>query len=203
MRPENRLIVFVKAPRPGAVKTRLAAEIGAEAACQAYERLVSIVLREIQPFRAVQLRFSPDDAEADVRAWRQPTWTLAPQGGGDLGERLARAFSDAFESGAARVIVIGSDCPWIKAADIEQSWKSLERSDLVLGPARDGGYWLIGLKAPARELFSGIPWSTERVLERTMDRARAAGMRFQLLRELRDVDTLADWRQFASDNTFA
>jgi uncharacterized protein len=203
MRTAKQLTVFVKEPRPGAVKTRLAGEIGVDAACKAYERLVSALLRRIESFPGLQLRFSPDDAEPTIRLWARPGWTLAPQGPGNLGDRLGRAFSEAFEGGASSVVVIGSDCPWIEAEDIERAWGALQETDLVLGPAQDGGYWLIGLRAPAAGLFAEIAWSTPRVLEQTLERAKIAGLRFQLLRELRDVDTLADWRRFLDDNTFA
>ena len=203
MQSECLLIVFVRAPRAGAVKTRLAQKIGASAACDAYQKLVRAVLNRIDSIRAVQLRYSPDDAESEVRPWLRPSWTLSPQGSGDLGERLTRAFAESFAGGANRVVIIGSDCPWLTGGDVEEAWNDLETHDLVVGPARDGGYWLIGLREPKPELFSGISWSTATVLEQTLAQARAGGLRFHLLRELRDVDTLGDWYAFLRDNSFA
>jgi uncharacterized protein len=200
---ERLLIVFVKAPRAGSVKTRLAQELGAERACEAYQKLVRAVLGNIQSLANVQLRYSPDDAESEVQHWRKPTWTTTAQGAGNLGERLARAFSDAFKNGASRVVIIGSDCPWLSAADIEETWSELETHDVVLGPARDGGYWLIGLRGPLPELFGGITWSTPDVLKQTVERATERGLRVRLLRELRDVDTFEDWKVFTRDNSFA
>jgi rSAM/selenodomain-associated transferase 1 len=200
---ERLLIVFVKAPRVGAVKTRLAQEIGAERACEAYQKLVRTVLGKIGSLVNVQLRYSPDDAESEVQPWRKSSWTAAAQGAGDLGERLARGFSDAFKSGASRVAIIGSDCPWLDVADIEEAWSEVETHDVVLGPARDGGYWLIGLRRPLPELFTGIAWSTPHVLMQTLERARPRDLRVRLLRELRDVDTLEDWEVFSRDNSFA
>lgn len=197
------LIVFVKAPRVGMVKTRLAAEIGAPAARDAYRALLRAVLLRIESIENVQLRYSPDDAVAEISRWLKPSWTSAAQGKGDLGERLTRAFAEAFGSGASRVVVIGSDCPWMNADDVEQAWRALESNDLVLGPATDGGYWLIGLRAPAPELFSNMEWSTATVLRETLRRARDRSLRVQLLRELRDVDTLEDWQAFSRDNSFA
>jgi uncharacterized protein len=193
---ERLLIVFVKAPRVGAVKTRLAQEIGAERACDAYQELVRAVLAKIEPLANVQLRYSPDDAQSEVQPWRKSSWTTTAQGAGDLGERLARAFSDAFKSGTSRVVIIGSDCPWLDVADIEEAWSELESHDVVLGPARDGGYWLIGLRGPLPELFAGIAWSTPDVLKQTIERASARDLRVRLLRELRDVDTFEDWEAF-------
>jgi rSAM/selenodomain-associated transferase 1 len=200
---ERRLIVFVRAPRAGAVKTRLAQKIGANAACDAYQKLVRAVLNKIDSIPEVQLRYSPDDAESEVRPWLRPSWILSPQGAGDLGERLTRAFAESFGGGASRVLIIGSDCPWLNDADIKEAWNDLETHDLVLGPAKDGGYWLIGLREPKPELFTGISWSTGMVLEQTVKHARAGGLQFRLLRELRDVDTLGDWYAFLRDNSFA
>jgi rSAM/selenodomain-associated transferase 1 len=144
----------------------------------------------------VQLRFAPDDAEAEIRPWLRPGWSAAGQGGGDLGERLARSFQNAFAARARRVVIIGGDCPEVAAQDIEAAWGALARCDLVLGPAADGGYWLIGLRVMERRLFEGIAWSTRDVLQQTLDHARAAGLTVELLRELHDVDTEADWRRF-------
>ena len=203
MQSESRLIVFVRAPRAGAVKTRLAQKIGADAACDAYRKLVHAVLIGIESISDVQLRYSPDDAESEVQPWLRRSWSLAPQGTGDLGERLTRAFADSFASGARRVVIIGSDCPWLSDGDIQEAWNHLETHDLVLGPAHDGGYWLVGLREPKPEVFNGISWSTETVLNQTLEHARAGGLRFRLLRELRDVDTLGDWYAFLRDNSFA
>ena len=185
------------------MKTRLAREIGATAACDAYHKLVRAVLNRINSIGNVQLRYSPDDAESEVQPWLRRSWTLSPQGSGDLGERLTRAFAESFADGARRVVIIGSDCPWLSDAEIEQAWNELETHDLVLGPARDGGYWLVGLREPKPAVFDGISWSTETVLEQTLERARGQSLRFRLLRELRDVDTLEDWHAFLGDNSFA
>jgi len=192
----RQLIVLLKAPRPGAVKTRLAQTLGAEAACAAYRQLVGRLLEQIDGIGGVQLRFAPDDAEDEIRPYLRPGWSTAAQGGGDLGERLARTFQDAFAAGARRVVVIGADCPEVASQDIEAAWGALARCDLVLGPAADGGYWLMGLRVMKRRLFEGIAWSTPGVLEQTLDRARAAGLTFELLRELHVVDTAADWQRF-------
>jgi rSAM/selenodomain-associated transferase 1 len=142
---QNKLIVFVKAPRPGTVKTRLAQSIGSKAACAAYCEMVQKLIQELSPLKGVQLRFSPDDAREEIRHWQAADWDLQPQGEGDLGQRLRGAFEQAFAGGARYVLVIGSDCPAITIEDIRAAWDALDTSDLVLGPARDGGYWLIGL----------------------------------------------------------
>ncbi len=196
MQESRWLIIFVKAPRPGWVKTRLAESLGPDAACDAYKRMVKRLLREVEALPNVQLRFSPDDAESELGRWLRPGWTILPQGGGDLGARLSRTFAGSFAAGAARVAIIGSDCPFISVDDIEQAWSALNDHDVVLGPAHDGGYWLVALRAPAPVIFEDIPWSTGRVLNVTLSRARESGLRVHLLRELRDVDTVEDLRFF-------
>lgn len=195
----QKLIVFVKAPRPGTVKTRLAQAIGPESACAAYITLVEATLAQLTALTDVELRFSPDDAVSEIKPWLRASWRARPQGAGDLGARLHAAFTEAFGGGAERVTIIGSDCPKVTTRDIKASWAALGAHDLVLGPAKDGGYWLIALRGPQRALFEGIHWSTDRVLRETLDRAAAAQQRVQLLRELEDVDTEAQWRAFLSE----
>jgi len=196
----NHLIIFVKAPRCGTVKTRLARAIGDEAACAAYRRMVEEVVDRLASLASVELRFTPDDAVTEIRQWRRDNWQLRPQGEGDLGQRLERAFAEAFAKGAQRVAVIGSDCPAITPADIELAWSVLGTSDAVLGPSQDGGYWLIGLREPRPTLFQSIDWSTDKVLNQTLRRARARNLKVELLRELSDVDTESDWLEFLEQN---
>lgn len=191
------LLVFLKAARLDTVKTRLAATIGADAALAAYRELVAATLQPLAalaPEIEVELRFAPDDAREELTPWLQPGWRAVPQGEGDLGDRLARAFGEAFVDGCQRVLVIGSDCPYVTAVDLRAALAALDQADLVLGPATDGGYWLLGLKAPHPEVFSGIDWSTPQVRAQTLDRAGSAGLRVTELRELSDVDTEAEWR---------
>jgi rSAM/selenodomain-associated transferase 1 len=198
---DETLIVFLKAPRPGAVKTRLAEALGAEAACAAYRQLVQTLLRRLAVLSNVELCFTPDDAAAEINPWAHQTWSLVPQGDGDLGRRLQRASTRAFTGGAQRVVIIGSDCPEVSATDIEAAWSALRTHDVVLGPATDGGYWLVGLRRAQPDLFTRISWSTGAVLRETFDRARAASLSVHLLRELGDVDTLVDWQQFLAQAT--
>jgi len=163
----EKLIVMVKAPRPGAVKTRLAKTIGATAACAAYRRMVGVLLSNLSSLSGVELRYTPDDAADDIQPWCQPGWTSHPQGDGDLGQRLKRAFAEAFASGAQHVAVLGSDCPEVTAGDVREAWTGLKTHELVVGPATDGGYWLIGLSQPQPQLFDGVHWSSETVRAET------------------------------------
>ncbi len=192
----SRLIVFVKAPRPGFVKTRIAQALGAETAAAVYRALATRVLANLAGLERVELRFAPDDALTEINPWLRPGWSARPQGAGDLGARLHRAFVEAFATGARHVVVIGSDCPDVQPEDIQRAWHSLATADLALGPARDGGYWLIGLTQAQPRLFAEMPWSTAEVLPQTLGRADALGLRVARLRELADVDSAADGQRF-------
>lgn len=189
----NQLVVLLKAPRVGSVKTRLAEGIGPAAACAAYQQLVATLLSNLAPLANVELCFAPADAHAEVAPWLREGWGCQPQAGGDLGARLQEVFLRHFQSGAERVVIIGSDCPELMPADVETAWQALTTHDLVLGPAVDGGYWLVGLGAPQPHLFTAMPWSTEMVQAETLRRAGQSGLRAALLRELSDVDTVSDW----------
>ncbi len=192
----DKLIVFLKAPRPGHVKTRLAQALGAEEACQVYRSLIDDLLRHFEALQNVELRFTPDDALHEIEQWRRPAWVARPQGEGDLGERLQRAFQQALAAGAKRVVVIGADCPDVTAQDIEMAWTSLMQVDVVIGPAADGGYWLLGLARLYSVLFQNIPWSTNQVLRETLARAQEASLRVQVLSQYSDVDTEGDWKNY-------
>ncbi len=191
--PEPLIIVFLKAPRPGTVKTRLAKSIGPEAACQAYMEMSRSVLETLHGFNRVQLRFTPDDAKSETQSLLQPGWSSAPQGSGDLGERMKRAFQET----AGPAILIGTDTPTIEPTDLDEARSALEIHPLVIGPARDGGYWLIGMRECYPDLFTGIHWSTDRVFSETMNRAKQAGLPVQTLQTLADIDTKADWEKWS------
>jgi rSAM/selenodomain-associated transferase 1 len=194
--PRSRVVVFLRAPRAGSVKTRLAAALGEDAALDVYRDLLAATFAALADQAGVELRHTPDDAGPEIAPMLRAGWAAAPQGGGGLSERLARAVDDAFRSGAGRVLVIGSDCPYLTGGDIGEALDALEESDLVLGPALDGGYWLIGLRRPAPYLFRGVPWSTPDVLAATRRHAEAAGLHVALLRALADIDTPEDWKRW-------
>ncbi|MEK7674390.1 MAG: TIGR04282 family arsenosugar biosynthesis glycosyltransferase [Verrucomicrobiota bacterium] len=194
--PPARLIVFVKSPRVGTVKTRLARALGPEEACEAYRLLVEVLLERLSPLSNVELRFTPEDAAAEIAPWLRGGWVARPQGPGGLGQRLETAFAEAFASGNQRVVVIGSDCPVVTDREVKAAWACLADHDLVIGPARDGGYWLIGLRAPQPRLFQDISWSTPAVLSETLEIARLENLRVQVLRPLADIDTEKDWQEY-------
>ncbi|HMJ89969.1 MAG TPA: TIGR04282 family arsenosugar biosynthesis glycosyltransferase [Candidatus Acidoferrum sp.] len=198
MNSAEQLIVFVKAPRPGSVKTRMAKTMGADEACAAYRDLVTRVLDVAGKSGTVELRFAPDDARAEITPWLRDGWTAEPQGDSDLGARMHRAFTEAFARDIERVVIIGSDCVELQTKDIRSAFRELKSFDVVVGPATDGGYWLIGLRAAQAELFRDITWSSEQVLGQTLQHAKSLGLRIQLLRILSDVDTEEDWRRTCS-----
>lgn len=191
----TKLIIFVRAPRAGEVKTRLASKLSREGACAAYRQLVEVLVRNLRKVPSVELCYAPADAEKEVAHWLQPGWTCAPQSEGDLGARL----NDAFARGPA--LIIGSDCPYVTPKDVREADEALRSHDVVIGPATDGGYWLIGLNGPQPSLFTNISWSSESVLAETLSRAKASGLKVHLLRLLTDVDTAADWEEFQSTLT--
>jgi rSAM/selenodomain-associated transferase 1 len=190
----DRLLVFLKEPRPGAVKSRLAAGIGAAAAAAVYRAIADEAIRRTAPRREEYERlflFDPPASRPQIQAWL-PGQTLVAQAGGDLGERMARAFADAFASGARRVALVGTDVPALSYEDVRDALESLDEHDVALGPATDGGYYLLALKRPEPELLRDVPWSTPDVLTTTLDRAARLGLSLRVLRTLGDIDTLED-----------
>jgi uncharacterized protein len=195
---ERALIVFVKYPEPGRVKTRLAADIGADEAARIYSRLAlrqigeAVAATDAPPF----VFFDPAERDGEVEQWLAEydgRIALAAQMEGSLGERMHAAFRRIFSRNETRrAVIIGTDCPGLDAARIGEAFVALDAHDLVLGPAADGGYYLLGMRTLLPWVFEGMPWSTDRVLSATLDAAAAHGTRVGLLGELRDVDTVAD-----------
>ena len=183
------LVVMLKEPRAGRVKTRLGRDIGMTAAAWWFRHQVRRLLRTIDdPRWTTVLAVAPDRAGMASRVWpaHLPRW---PQGQGDLGDRMARMMAQA----GGPVCVIGADVPGITRAHIAKAFKALGDHDAVFGPAHDGGYWLIGLRRAhplPRGLFHGVRWSTEHALADT--RATLPGLRIAEVASLRDVDTAAD-----------
>jgi len=191
--PNPQTVLFARAPRRGTVKTRLARSLGDDATLDAYRTLLTVTCKALRELNHVELRVTPDDGLHELDSWCAPGWTLAPQGTGSLGERLATTVVDHFQNGATSVVIIGSDCPEITAEDIRAAHQALAASDVVLGPASDGGYWLIGLRRPTVGVFDNIAWSTESVLQQTCARAAALNLTLTTLRTLDDIDTHEDW----------
>jgi rSAM/selenodomain-associated transferase 1 len=186
------IALMLKAPVAGQVKTRLAAGVGAAAACQAYRRLVEHQMGRIPAGWTVRVFFDPPDAGPSMRQWLGPNFVYTPQVQGDLGDRMLAVLSQhAFATGP--LVFVGGDCPYLDVKISEVVARELAQVDVVVIPALDGGYVLIGMRAPHPGLFRDIDWSTERVLEQTLTRARDLGLSVTCLEALEDVDDEASW----------
>lgn len=194
------LLVFARVPALGRVKSRLAAGVGQPAALAVYRELLAITRTAIAASGVPATVWLADTAGPKPTASEAADWpemTICCQENGDLGQRMAAAFTAAFAAGAGRVAIIGTDCPGLQAAHLSQAFALLASHDVVLGPATDGGYYLLGLRQPQPELFQHKVWSTDSVLADTLADAQRLGLRVALLPELRDVDTVVDlvaWR---------
>jgi rSAM/selenodomain-associated transferase 1 len=189
------VLVFQKNEVLGKVKTRLAAGVGEEQALNIYIQLLAktyLVLRDISV--SITTYFSEFIPEKPT----YPAGNRMVQVGQDLGERMKNAFAENFELGIEKVVLIGTDCPSLEGKHIIQAFEALDQSDLVLGPAKDGGYYLIGMKRRADFLFEGITWSSELVLSQTLALAAEQGLQTILLPVLEDIDTLEDWERYCS-----
>jgi len=190
--------VFTRYPEPGATKTRLVPVLGPEGAAELHRRMTEHTLRKVRRFLATrpvafQVRYEGGDGDR-MRQWLGADLRMVPQAEGDLGRRMDAAFDESFRHGMKRVVVVGTDCPGIRPLHLNRAFEALRRNDAVIGPAHDGGYYLIGLGRPAPALFDGIPWGTADVLQRTLDAAAALRLRLVLLEPLDDVDRPEDIR---------
>ena len=198
------LVVFLKDPAPGRSKSRLARTIGDQPASQVARAMLVDTLQVVRQLDADAVRVSLATATADASmaatmAKLAPDFSHEPQVGATLGERLARCFRDWFARGATRVVVIGTDCPMLDVDTIEAAFDRLRQADVVIGPASDGGYYLIGLSASdaaagdrTTGLFDAIDWDSPRVLEQTAAAVRSKRMTLGLLPQLSDLDAVED-----------
>ncbi|MDX6770175.1 MAG: TIGR04282 family arsenosugar biosynthesis glycosyltransferase [Elusimicrobiota bacterium] len=194
----NSLIVFVKAPVPGKVKTRLQMPLSAPQAARVYEAFVrdTVDCARRSGGAAVSVAYEPHPKRPDL-TWLEDSPPWFPQADGDLGARLIAAFDRAFRAGAEKVVVIGSDCPDLDPDILRQALARLDDAEVVLGPAEDGGYYLVGLRAPKPHLFMKMEWSNAFVFERTLERLRLRGESFAVLPERADVDTFGDLKSLS------
>ena len=199
----NMVIVFAKYPQLGKVKTRLAVEVGAELATALYHHFIKLTVALVSQVTNARpwLAVSPQSRKKHFENEYLPSgWQLLIQRGPDLGSRLIHAFHAGFERGAQNVLIIGSDSPTLPGSYLDEAFDQLENTDVVIGPASDGGYYLIALKEPHDALFSGIHWGMPQVLQQTLKVAKECGLAVHLLPQWYDVDDLAGLRQAAGDD---
>ncbi|WP_340077406.1 TIGR04282 family arsenosugar biosynthesis glycosyltransferase [Leptobacterium sp. I13] len=183
------LIIFVRNPKLGNVKTRLAKTIGDAYALQVYKILITHTVAVTSALDVAKFVYYADHVQNDD-LWSPHTYYKKEQQGNDLGERMKNAFQELFDSGFDRVVIIGSDSYDITHQHIESAFDALNESDAVIGPAKDGGYYLLGLKKMVPEIFENKEWSSSSVLEKTLlDLKNHAVV---LLEPLNDIDTYED-----------
>ncbi|MEI6408757.1 MAG: TIGR04282 family arsenosugar biosynthesis glycosyltransferase [Bacteroidota bacterium] len=186
------LIIFIKNPRRGYVKTRLARTVGEDEALRIYQYLLDKTRQAAIGVQARRLLFYSDVMEA-ADAWSETDFEKRVQSDGDLGARMEQAFRQAFSEGAQKAGIIGSDCPALDGAALETAFQQLEQADFVLGPTPDGGYYFLGMRAFEPSVFQDIAWSTETVLTQTLAQIRKLRKTVSLLPVLSDIDTETDW----------
>ncbi|MEO9803118.1 MAG: TIGR04282 family arsenosugar biosynthesis glycosyltransferase [Reichenbachiella sp.] len=186
---DHALIIFVKNPELGKVKTRLAKNVGDDEALRIYKKLLDFTQKESSKANAdSKVYYSSEITKKDI-------WVNAQkkkQHSGDLGAKMAAAFQEELVA-YRKVCIIGTDCAELTSEVIDQAFNALDSKDFVLGPANDGGYYLLGMKDHHPQLFEDVEWSTSAVLNQTIEKIKLMNADYVLLPELIDVDTLKDW----------
>lgn len=192
----NALVVMAKAPLAGLVKTRLVPPLSPEQAAELYRALFLDLLEGLKGFQEADLfvAFAPDESAPWFHDTVPSAFACFPQCGGDLGERMSRAFAQLASRGYRSVALIGSDLPGLPAPHLQEAFRRLAElgHEVVLGPSRDGGYYLIGMSRQLPEIFQGIPWGSNRVLRATVERLSVLGIRTHFLLPWFDIDTVQD-----------
>ena len=191
---ELSICLMLKSPQSGTVKTRLGVSTGYDDACVIYRKLVEHQLAQISRSK-VEIHYSPASATLEMQSWLGASRTYIAQAEGDLGDRFRRAVKSVFARGGQAALLLGSDCPDVTAEVIESTRTQLETHDVVIGPAQDGGYYLLAVKACHPRLFEGVAWSTAQVFPQTMARIKELGLSCHVLPELADVDDIASLAQ--------
>lgn len=190
---QNTLAIFTRYPCPGATKTRLIPSLGPDGAAYLHRQMTERVLAQAEEFcshsgTALEIHFDGGSLTA-MGQWLGP-YTFVKQKDGSLGERMESAFHQIFAAGTSKAVIIGTDCPRLTSGILRQAFTALDDYPIVLGPALDGGYYLIGLNAPCPALFEGIDWGTAAVLAQTLTRAQPLNV--HQLPSLHDIDRPED-----------
>ena len=189
--PKSLLIIFYRNPKAGRVKTRLAATVGDKRALEIFNKLSLHTKSITEGLHVDKIVFYSDSIDL-MDIWSNATYLKALQRGEDLGDKMKRAFESAFEAGYSSVCIIGTDCYELSSDIIGQGFEALRTADAVIGPARDGGYYLIGMRGLHPEIFEGKIWSTGTVFTDTISDFDRLRLKYVVLQVLRDVDTESD-----------
>lgn len=189
---QEAIIIFVRNPELGKVKTRLANGIGDVQALEVYKNLLKKTHEVIKPMDAHKFVFYADDINQND-LWENDQFNKAQQTGKDLGERMYNAFTYLFSKGYGKVLIIGSDCADLETAIVEEAFLSLSKYEVVIGPTFDGGYYLLGLKKANACFFENKQWSTETVYNDTIQNILELNLSYKVLPQLTDIDTVEDW----------
>lgn len=191
MTDNDRLIIFVRNLEKGKVKTRLAKSIGDEQAMNVYHKMLLYTKEVTKGLNAEKYVYYSEQIQHND-LWDNMLFNKQLQEGGDLGERMQNAFAAAFVEGKQRVIIIGSDCIELETYMIKEAFAVLENNDVVLGPAKDGGYYLIGMRKFLPTLFEGKTWGSQDLLMDTLLDLKKMSAKYYLLKTLNDIDTIED-----------
>tara|TARA_B100000678_G_scaffold78776_1_gene65226 strand:+ start:1172 stop:1792 length:621 start_codon:yes stop_codon:yes gene_type:complete len=186
---KNLLLIFTRNPEFGKVKTRLARDIGHQAALDIYKFLLAHTAKICTPLDTEKaVYYSEEIPNNDL--WNATVFQKKKQIGEDLGERMQNAFAEGFNLGYSKIIIIGSDLYDIETKDLEQAFKVLNNHEIVIGPAEDGGYYLLGMKQLYPKLFKNKNWGTATVLQDTINELKKSN--YKLLEKRNDVDLYSD-----------
>jgi len=194
------IIVFIKNPILGTAKTRLAKSIGNEKALQVYRQLLNITREKVSALEAERYLYYNSFIDSEDE-WSSEKFQKRLQASGDLGIRMVEAFQEV-TSQSKKTIIVGSDCPTITSELLESAFETLNKSDVVIGPSPDGGYYLLGMNKFHPELFENINWSTDSVLQQTIEIASKGNLSVGLLPDHNDIDTIDDWEQYCRLTNF-
>jgi len=190
---ERILIIFVKYPEPGCVKTRLAHSIGKDKAAFLYRMFVELLLRRTNNMSSERFIFyTPAEKREKLSSWLGGGSKLFPQRGDNLGQRMSNAVRFAFAKGAREIVIVGTDIPLLDKEVVLTAFKKLENHQCVIGPSLDGGYYLLGLSHFEGKIFQNINWGTDKVLNQTLGAVKRLGLTYSLLEERFDVDDIED-----------
>ena len=199
---KQHLIIFTRYPEAGKTKTRLIPALGTKGAADLHRQMTEHTLTQVKQLQSYAISFEVRFAGGDMQlmqGWLGCDSIYQSQGDGDLGQRMARSLLYAFQSGAEKAVIIGTDCPDVNAEILAEAFAKLHHYNLVLGPAMDGGYYLVGLQYPIPELFIDIDWGTAKVLQQTVEIAENLNLSVVYLPYLADIDQPEDlpiWEKY-------